>query len=113
MGSGTFFKQVYALVAAIPQGRVMTYGQIARCLGGLYSARVVGFAMSAAPAARGLPCHRVVNREGRMAGKSIFGGEAEQRRMLEAEGVPFKKNGCVDLAACRFEPDEQPERFPR
>lgn len=109
MGSERFFEQVYALVAAIPEGRVMTYGQIAQYLGGRYSARVVGFAMSAAPAQRALPCHRVVNREGRMAGGNIFGGAAEQRRMLEAEGVPFGSNGCIDLEACRFEPDELPE----
>lgn len=105
MESGRFFEQVYRVVAEIPSGHVMTYGQIASFLGGVYSARVVGFAMSAAPEERELPCHRVVNRLGEMAGGGHFGGEDAQRRMLEVEGVPFKPNGRIDLAACRFEPD--------
>ena len=80
----------------------MTYGQIAGLLSGGYSARFVGFAVSAAPP--GLPCHRVINRKGEMAGGLVFGGEEAQRRMLLSEGVPFLPDGRVDLAKARYEP---------
>ena len=90
-----FFKAVYKLVAQIPTGKVMTYGQIAFIIGRPGASRTVGYAMSSAPA--GLPCHRVVNRLGEMAPGDIFGGAAEQRRMLEAEGISFLPNGRIDL----------------
>ena len=100
-----FFHEVYALVAGIPPGKVMTYGQIAAYLGGLRSARYVGFAMASAPRERNLPCHRVINRLGEMAGGEIFGGKEQQRAMLEKEGAVFTADGRVDLAACRFDPE--------
>ena len=83
-------REVYSVVAQIPAGRVTTYGQIARLVGMPGYARRVGHALAAAPA--GLPCHRVVNSAGRTAPHWT-----EQRPMLEAEGVRFRKNGCVDL----------------
>lgn len=100
-----FFQQVYALTVFIPAGKIMTYGQIARVLGGVYSAKLVGFAMSSAP--DGLPCHRVVNRLGEMAPRDIFGGEAQQRARLHAEGAPILPDGRVDVARARFEPDKE------
>ena len=100
--SGDFFRRVYAIVAGIPKGSVMTYGQIAMLLDNICSARYVGFAMSAAPP--GLPCHRVVNKAGEMAPHGIFGGEERQRELLRSEGVAFKKNGRVDMAASLFRP---------
>lgn len=101
-----FFAQVHALVARIPAGKVMTYGQISDALNNICSARYVGYAMAAAPGHRNLPCHRVVNRLGEMAGGDHFGGAANQRRMLEAEGVPFTARGRIDLPACLFNPFE-------
>ncbi len=95
--SGKFFERVYALVARIPPGKVMTYGQIAAWLDGECSARYVGYAMSSAPEGRNLPCHRVVNRLGQMAPGAVFGGEERQRRLLEEEGVVFRADGRVDL----------------
>ncbi len=100
-----FFQQVYALTALIPAGKIMTYGQMARVLGGVYSAKLVGFAMSSAP--EGLPCHRVVNRLGEMAPRDIFGGEAQQRTRLREEGVPILPDGRVNVARARFEPAEE------
>ncbi len=91
------FQRVYALAAAIPAGKVATYGQIARHLGGLLSGRTVGFAMRAAPAGRNLPCHRVVNMKGEMAPGHVFGGAARQRKMLREEGVCFRRDGTVNL----------------
>lgn len=101
-----FFEQVHAVVARIPPGKVMTYGQIADVLNNACSARYVGYAMSAAPAHKNLPCHRVVNRAGEMAGGGHFGGAENQRRMLEAEGVTFTPKNRINLAACRFDPYE-------
>lgn len=98
-----FFAQVHALVAGIPPGKVMTYGQIARVLNSPYSAKLVGFAMSAAPGDAGLPCHRVVNRKGEMAGGMHFGGAAAQRALLEAEGVTFLDDGTIDLDKALYE----------
>lgn len=92
-----FFQKVYDLVALIPEGKVMTYGQIAKRLGGFYSGRTVGFAMRAAPAERNLPCHRVVNKQGDMAPGYCFGGAACQRRMLKKEGVRFYRDGKINM----------------
>lgn len=99
-----FFERVYAVVATIPPGKVMTYGQIAQVLDNVCSARYVGYAMSSAPAAACLPCHRVVNRRGEMAGGGIFGGEERQRELLRSEGVRFTKDGRIDLAASLYRP---------
>lgn len=96
-GKQGFFAMVHDLVATIPPGKVMTYGQIARRLGGFYSGRTVGFAMRAAPGERGLPCHRVVNRLGEMAPGLIFGGADVQRKRLRREGVKFLPDGRIDL----------------
>lgn len=86
-----FDAEVYQIVAQIPAGRVITYGQIARLAGWPGQARRVGRAMALAP--EGLPCHRVVNAAGR-----TVPGWTDQRELLEAEGVQFCPNGCVDLA---------------
>lgn len=87
-----YAEQVYRIVAAIPAGRVATYGQIAFLTGHPRRSRMVGHAMSHAPAGRCLPCHRVVNHAGRTAP-----GWPEQRTLLEREGVRFRRNGCADL----------------
>lgn len=92
-----FFEEVYRIVAMIPKGSVITYGMIAEMLGSPRSSRIVGFAMHSAPAERGLPCHRVVNREGRLSPENIFGGSGMQRKLLEEEGICFLPNGCIDL----------------
>lgn len=95
--SKEFFEKVYDIVSAIPEGKVVTYGQIALILGSPRAARIVGYAMHSAPPGRDLPCHRVVNRQGAMAPGDIFGGQEVQRSRLEKEGVTFKANGCIDM----------------
>ena len=101
-----FFDQVYHLVARIPPGKVATYGQIAYLLGRHRAARLVGKAMSQTPEFLDIPVstHRVVNRNGQMAPGSIFGGAARQRELLSAEGVVFRPDGCIDMAACKWQP---------
>ena len=94
------FEQVYRIVRQIPAGSVATYGQIACLLGNPRWARAVGYAMHSAPA--DVPCHRVVNREGRLCAAFEPMGEATHRLLLEAEGVAFRRDGMVDLDACRW-----------
>lgn len=94
-GVKDYFARVYELVAQIPRGKVATYGQIANLLGDKRNARVVGWAMKAAPSK--LPCHRVVNRLGEMAPGYVFGSKELQRDILESEGITFLGNGCIDL----------------
>lgn len=102
-GNSGFFEKVYKVVALIPKGKVMTYGQIAQRLGGFYSGRTVGFAMRAAPEARKLPCHRVVNKQGEMAPGFCFGGEDKQRALLKKEGVRFLDNGRINMERSQLE----------
>lgn len=92
-----FFQEVYRIVATIPEGSVLTYGTIATMIGRPRASRIVGYAMNSAPSELHLPCHRVVNKEGHMAPGLIFGGEEQQRKILEAEGITFKENGCIDM----------------
>lgn len=84
---GIFFERVYAAVRRIPRGRVTTYGQIAKMCGSPRSSRAVGYALHQNPYFGEVPCHRVVNREGRLAPAFAFGGAEVQKNMLEAEGV--------------------------
>jgi len=91
----TFSKQVYEIVAAIPKGKVMSYGQIAYTLGNPRAARQVGWAMRNCP--EHLPWQRVVKQDGTIAG----GMYADIRKaLLEEESVPFLADGRVDMAAC-------------
>jgi len=93
----TTFEKIYSVVRQIPEGKVSTYGQIARLAGNPKWARVVGYALHVNPAFGEIPCHRVVNREGRTAPAFAFGGSDVQRAMLESEGVTFLPDGRVDL----------------
>ena len=92
-----FFASVYSVVAQIPRGSVMSYGQIARALGTPRAARQVDWAMRHCP--DNVPWQRVVKENG-----EITGGEyAEVRRMLlEDEGVSFLPDGRVDMGKCRY-----------
>lgn len=99
-----FFERAYDVVRQIPEGRVASYGQVARMMGAPRCARQVGYAMHASPGvAGGVPCHRVVFRDGSLCRGFAFGGPGEQRRMLEAEGVDFLEDGRVDMARFSWE----------
>ena len=91
--AGVRFARVYALVRRIPEGRVATYGQIARWLGWPRGARTVGWALRALSPGSGVPWHRVVNARGRISQREV---EA-QRERLEAEGIFFDEGGGLDL----------------
>ena len=97
-----FFDQVYELVKLVPAGKVVSYGQIGKALGSR-DARKVGWALHANTEANHVPCHRVVNNQGRLAPNFAFDGPEEQRRRLEAEGVQFLPDGRVDLKLCQVQ----------
>ncbi|MBE6761084.1 MAG: MGMT family protein [Ruminococcaceae bacterium] len=95
--SGDVFQRIYNVVCSIPKGRVATYGKVAMLAGNPRWARVVGYALHVNPRPGEIPCHRVVNREGKTAEAFAFGGGDRQRELLEAEGIIFEPDGRVDL----------------
>ena len=93
-----FFQRVYETVKQIPCGKVATYGQIARLIGKPRASRQVGWALHVNPEPFVTPCHRVVNREGKLSGAFAFGGKNVQHDLLAKEGVTFVDDDTVDLA---------------
>ncbi len=90
--------EILSVVAEIPVGKVASYGQITKLIGRDKNARLVGQVLSRAELYGDYPCHRVVNHAGRLAP-----GWAEQRMLLEAEGVAFKPNGRVDMKLSQWD----------
>lgn len=90
-----FSSKVYAAVVRIPRGRVATYGQIAEIIGCSGGSRAVGNALHKNPYAPNVPCHRVVNADGRLAEHFGDGGAMVQKERLEAEGVEVGKDLLV------------------
>jgi methylated-DNA-[protein]-cysteine S-methyltransferase len=80
-----FAQQVYAIVARIPKGKVMTYAEVAERAGRPNASRAVGTIMSKNRDLR-VPCHRVIRSDGGMGGYA-FGGANKKRDMLRREGV--------------------------
>ena len=93
---GSFREEVYRLVRKIPRGKVTTYGEIATKLGKPRWARQVGWALHQNRDSK-TPCHRVVDRNGRLAPNFAFDGWREQRRRLLVEKVSFKDKKHADL----------------
>lgn len=90
-------RRIYEVVKRIPYGRVATYSQVAELAGDRKMARAVGNALHKNPDPNGIPCFRVVNAKGELAGEFAFGGAGEQAKLLAAEGVEVT-NGVVDLS---------------
>lgn len=84
--------EILSVVEEIPEGKAASYGQIAKLIGREKNARLVGKVLSMAEYYGSYPCHRVVNHAGR-----LVPGWAEQRALLEAEGVCMKDENHVDL----------------
>ncbi|MAX32815.1 MAG: cysteine methyltransferase [Halomonadaceae bacterium] len=91
MASSAVLEQIYTIVAQIPEGRVTTYGSVAKMTEGA-TARMVGSAMRHLPEGHGLPWHRVINASRRV---TEHGGAVRQREKLRAEGVVFDARGKV------------------
>jgi methylated-DNA-[protein]-cysteine S-methyltransferase len=82
-----FFQKVWTACAAIPEGKTMTYGQLAAAIGHPKAARAVGTALAANPFAPTVPCHRVIRSDGGLGGYSAAGGLGSKRRLLIKEGA--------------------------
>lgn len=89
-------KRIYEAVKKIPRGQVATYGQIAELAGDRKMARAVGNALHKNPDPLHIPCYRVVNSKGELAGEFAFGGAGKQAALLMADGIEVV-NGRVDL----------------
>ena len=101
MPQDSFRSAVYEIVAAIPEGRVMTYGDIAALAGHPYAARQVGGLAHFGPTE--LPWHRVVNRFGGLA-SGYYGGKRGHQLALEAEGFEIKDFQIIDFKERRWLP---------
>ena len=97
------YERVWRTVAEIPRGSVATYGQIADLAGLGRGARLVGYALRAAPAGAALPWHRVINAQGQISFPPQSPAYREQRRRLEEEGIEFLGKR-VDLGTYRWRP---------
>lgn len=100
---------VYKLVSFIPQGKVLTYGKIAKFLG-IKSARVIGQFLHQNLDCKNIPCHRVVFSDGSLAKNYAFGGIKKQKALLEKEEIVWhfcndrSVNAIVDLTKCLWQP---------
>jgi methylated-DNA-protein-cysteine methyltransferase-like protein len=98
----SFFDAVYRVLALVPPGRVVSYGQIAAMLGYPRAARTVGWALHGLPVGSGLPWHRVINVHGRITTPCQEHTAARQRELLEGEGVVFGPDDRVDMSMYRW-----------
>lgn len=97
-----FKERVYAVVAQIPRGKVMTYGQIAALCGEPRAAWEVGQIAHTGPT--DLPWQRVVNKQGGLAVGWPNGGQAAHRAVLEGDGVAVGDDYHVDIATLQWWP---------
>ncbi|SLM63969.1 MULTISPECIES: MGMT family protein [Dickeya] len=99
-GTDNFRQRVIHIIAAIPYGCVVTYGDVARLAGSVRASRQVGGIMKNLPPGSLLPWHRVINRKGEI---SLTGADRErQKSALLAEGIIFTDEGKIDLEIFRW-----------
>ena len=94
------WKATYDLVAQVPEGKVTTYGDVARALGDIAASRFVGLAMSRNEDIRRVPCRRVVQYDGTVGGYT--GGLEKKKRLLRREGVRISGDKIVGFERIRF-----------
>ena len=94
----SFFERVYQVIAQIPKGKVVSYGQIATYLGNPRGARTVGWALRTCP--EDLPWQRVVKADGSVTGGSW---EGLRRKLLFEEGVVFSADGRIDMETYQWD----------
>ena len=95
------YNAIYEQVRRIPSGRVATYGQVATLVGRC-TARMVGYAMAAAPEGSIMPWHRVINSLGGVSPRAHGDGAERQKALLRSEGVRFDARGRVNLEIFRW-----------
>lgn len=101
-------RRILEIVAALPRGRVASYGQVAALAGLPRHAREVGRVLSELPDGSSIPWQRVIAADGRVSARGLWGDEERQRRLLESEGVRFDARGRVDLNRFGWDPDQLP-----
>ena len=100
-----FFKDVFQVVELIPEGRVTSYGAIAKYLGAARSSRLVGWALNASfKSPVNIPAHRVVNRLGMLSGATHFLTPTAMEERLTAEGHQIVDNQIVDFKVVYWDP---------
>ena len=104
--NSNFFERCYEIARQIPFGRVTSYGAIAKHLGALKSARMVGYAMTASHG-KDVPVHRVVNRKGFLTGKHHFEGINLMEQLLESEGIVVKNNQIQNFKTIFWDPSKE------
>lgn len=102
-----FFIDVYETVKLIPEGRVTSYGAIAKYLGKKGYARVVGWAMHGAVREAQVPAHRVVNSQGALTGRHHFGTPSQMQALLEAEGLTIIDNRIQNFNRHFWDPSKE------
>lgn len=112
MDEETFRQKVLALVAQIPPGRVMTYGQLALLAGNPGAARQAGYVMNSLAGGSELPWQRVINAQGRVSTHKVGFGDM-QERLLMAEGIEFDATGRCDLTRVQWWPEEEKDAPPQ
>jgi methylated-DNA-protein-cysteine methyltransferase-like protein len=101
-----FFQQVFEVVKLIPEGRVTSYGSVARYLGAARSSRMVGYAMNASHSHKEyVPAHRVVNRLGLLTGKHHFPTPFDMQEKLELEGITVKNDEIIEFEKHFWDPN--------
>ncbi len=98
------FELIYEVVRQIPRGSVASYGQVAALAGNPRWSRVVGYALHVNPDPDGIPCYRVVTKDGKLSEAFAFGGINVQRELLERDGVEFDSEGRVIMEKYRWRP---------
>lgn len=97
MASEEALQRFYTVLAGIPLGTVITYGQLAAQAGMSGRARWAGYILRHLPADSNLPWHRVINAQGKLSFPEGSEKHLEQMSLLEDEGIEFKANGGIDL----------------
>lgn len=107
MEKTSFFQDVWDVARLVPEGRVTSYGAIAKYLGKKGASRMVGWAMAAATLEKGIPAWRVVNSAGVLSAAARFETPTLMQELLEKEGVIVKNNKITNFKEKYWDPSEE------
>jgi methylated-DNA-protein-cysteine methyltransferase-like protein len=102
-----FYERVYRVVRQVPEGSVVTYGQVAVYLGAPAAARAVGYALHNLEPDSDVPWWRVINARGGVSHKGRGAQADRQYELLELEGVRFGPEGHTELRRYRWFPGDE------
>lgn len=102
----SFFEKVFSVTRQIPNGKVTSYGAIARFIGSPQASRMVGFALNGSgEQSNYVPAHRVVNRNGILSGKRFFGGPNTMQELLASEGAVIEDDQILNFKEIYWDPN--------